>query len=77
VRASDDGDGGVAQVLLMLTLPTVLLTERAACSNPLRRAARPLEAIVLAGLAAVASMWARFGGYLGRDGEVSQPGGDE
>jgi hypothetical protein len=38
-------------VILMLALTSLLLTERDAGPNPARRAGRPLEAIMLAGLA--------------------------
>ena len=41
-------------LLLMIGLTVVLLTERGRGANPQRRAGRPLEALVLAGFAAVA-----------------------
>jgi predicted metal-binding membrane protein len=48
-------------VILMLALTSLLLTERAAGPNPARRAGRPLEAIVLAGLAVGVGAWAALG----------------
>ncbi|HUE31806.1 MAG TPA: DUF2182 domain-containing protein [Mycobacterium sp.] len=52
-------------VILMLVLTTLLLTERAPGPNPARRAGRPAEAIVLAGLAVGAGAWAAVGrGHL-------------
>ncbi len=49
-------------VLLMVALTVMLLTERAPGPNPDRRAGRPLESVVLAGLAVAVSTWAGFGG---------------
>jgi predicted metal-binding membrane protein len=48
-------------VILMLVLTSLLLTERAAGPNPARRAGRPHEAIVLAGLAVAVGAWAALG----------------
>jgi len=48
-------------VILMLALTALLLSERAAGPNPYRRAGRPLEAIVLAGLAVGVGAWAALG----------------
>jgi predicted metal-binding membrane protein len=48
-------------VILMLALTGLLLTERAAGPNPARRAGRPLEAIMLAGLAVGVGGWAALG----------------
>lgn len=51
--------------ILMLALTGLLLTERAPGPNPARRAGRPQEAIVLAGLAVGVGAWAVPGrGYL-------------
>jgi predicted metal-binding membrane protein len=49
-------------VILMLALTALLLSERAAGPNPQRRVGRPLEAVVLAGLAFGVGVWVQFGG---------------
>jgi predicted metal-binding membrane protein len=48
-------------VILLLLLTCLLLSERAAGPDPDRRAGRPQEAIVLAGLAFGVAAWAAFG----------------
>ena len=52
-------------VILMVVLTALLLTERADGPNPARRAGRPLEAIVLTGLAIGVGAWTALGaGHL-------------
>lgn len=49
-------------VILLLVLTCLLLSERAAGPDPARRAGRPQEAVVLAGLAFGVAAWAAVGG---------------
>jgi hypothetical protein len=49
-------------VFLMLAVTVLLLSERAPGPNPDRRPGRPLEAVVLAGLAVGVGTWAGLGG---------------
>jgi predicted metal-binding membrane protein len=49
-------------VILLLILTCLLLSERAAGPDPAQRAGRPLEAVMLAGLAFGVAAWAALGG---------------